>query len=134
MTLIFFLMIRRPPRSTRTDTLFPYTTLFRSHRRELLRRPHDRDVEHRQDAVRIPRGEVVDPQRPRRLAQLHRLHQHPVPRPEDDHLRQHRQAAADGVELTLLVTLTRSARRGIGNGLYTQVASRWAGVDDKKQQ
>src|SRR3546814_9188156 len=27
---IFFLMIRRPPRSTRTDTLFPYTTLFRS--------------------------------------------------------------------------------------------------------
>src|SRR3546814_4541044 len=30
---VFFLMIRRPPRSTRTDTLFPYTTLFRSHRR-----------------------------------------------------------------------------------------------------
>src|SRR3546814_16456198 len=30
--MIFFLMIRRPPRSTRTDTLFPYTTLFRSHR------------------------------------------------------------------------------------------------------
>src|SRR3546814_19834680 len=29
-TLIFFLMILRPPRSTRTDTLFPYTTLFRS--------------------------------------------------------------------------------------------------------
>src|SRR3546814_16593375 len=26
----FFLMIRRPPRSTRTDTRFPYTTLFRS--------------------------------------------------------------------------------------------------------
>src|SRR3546814_5021927 len=31
-------MIRRPPRSTRTDTLFPYTTLFRSHR---PRGPHD---------------------------------------------------------------------------------------------
>src|SRR3546814_2650146 len=32
MLLLFFfvLMIRRPPRSTRTDTLFPYTTLFRS--------------------------------------------------------------------------------------------------------
>src|SRR3546814_12925524 len=28
--MFFFLMIRRPPRSTRTDTLFPYTTLFRS--------------------------------------------------------------------------------------------------------
>src|SRR3546814_17685657 len=46
--LIFFLMIRRPPRSTRTDTLFPYTTLFRSvadrsgrqvERRELRQRP-----------------------------------------------------------------------------------------------
>src|SRR3546814_19656796 len=30
--MCFFLMIRRPPRSTRTDTLFPYTTLFRSYR------------------------------------------------------------------------------------------------------
>src|SRR3546814_469864 len=30
MLSFFFLMIRRPPRSTRTDTLFPYTTLFRS--------------------------------------------------------------------------------------------------------
>src|SRR3546814_3785659 len=29
---LVFLMIRPPPRSTRTDTLFPYTTLFRSHR------------------------------------------------------------------------------------------------------
>src|SRR3546814_15238006 len=30
MFVFLFLMIRRPPRSTRTDTLFPYTTLFRS--------------------------------------------------------------------------------------------------------
>src|SRR3546814_12871130 len=39
-------MIRRPPRSTRTDTLFPYTTLFRSGEgqagRELARRPLSR--------------------------------------------------------------------------------------------
>src|SRR3546814_2396580 len=35
--MFFFLMIRRPPRSTRTDTLFPYTTLFRSYE---LRREH----------------------------------------------------------------------------------------------
>src|SRR3546814_14660058 len=51
MCLIFFLMIRRPPRSTRTDTLFPYTTLFRS-RRGLLSRfettpdVHYGDLEH----------------------------------------------------------------------------------------
>src|SRR3546814_1615216 len=30
LSVFFVLMIRRPPRSTRTDTLFPYTTLFRS--------------------------------------------------------------------------------------------------------
>src|SRR6188472_1478839 len=30
MSVFFFLMIRRPPRSTRETTLFPYTTLFRS--------------------------------------------------------------------------------------------------------
>src|SRR3546814_17155351 len=37
MLLILFVMIQRPPRSTRTDTLFPYTTLFRSARRLLAR-------------------------------------------------------------------------------------------------
>src|SRR3546814_20138928 len=36
--LFCFVRIRRPPRSTRTDTLFPYTTLFRSLPRPLLRR------------------------------------------------------------------------------------------------
>src|SRR3546814_18160792 len=37
-------MIRRPPRSTRTDTLFPYTTLFRSSRRRAPRDAHRRGV------------------------------------------------------------------------------------------
>src|SRR3546814_1930465 len=36
--LLFFLMRRRPPRSTRTDTLFPYTTLFRSKWRQLVKK------------------------------------------------------------------------------------------------
>src|SRR3546814_16206476 len=38
----FFLSIRRPPRSTRTDTLFPYTTLFRSIMRADKRERHQR--------------------------------------------------------------------------------------------
>src|SRR3546814_2193655 len=45
-----FFMIRRPPRSTRTDTLFPYTTLFRSHLCRdgaRLGRPGDRAPAHR---------------------------------------------------------------------------------------
>src|SRR3546814_17988299 len=37
-------MIRRPPRSTRTDTLFPYTTLFRSFRGERPIKPGNRWV------------------------------------------------------------------------------------------
>src|SRR3546814_5031062 len=37
MSLFCFLMLRRPPRSTRTDTHFPYTTLFRSLRVPPLR-------------------------------------------------------------------------------------------------
>src|SRR3546814_3415840 len=38
-------MMRRPPRSTRTDTLFPYTTLFRSRRAHLQPRPIDAPVQ-----------------------------------------------------------------------------------------
>src|SRR3546814_14591748 len=56
--LIFFLMIRRPPRSTRTDTLFPYTTLFRSARAYRAgRRGRQRPVAHRRDdqRARTPR-------------------------------------------------------------------------------
>src|SRR3546814_10099907 len=36
MLVFFYLMIRRPPRSTRIDTLFPYTTLFRSHADDIV--------------------------------------------------------------------------------------------------
>src|SRR3546814_2346344 len=52
--LFFFLMIRRPPRSTRTDTLFPYTTLFRSLHDNLFLgrlRPDDRRRQRRVSAV-----------------------------------------------------------------------------------
>src|SRR3546814_1357745 len=58
----FFLMIRRPPRSTRTDTLFPYTTLFRSpvHRAAGLRR-------RRLDAARAD-GETPRTRRAHRMA------------------------------------------------------------------
>src|SRR3546814_4887410 len=47
----FFLMIRRPPRSTRTDTLFPYTTLFRSGRD-----PGRLRARHRREHVGVPAG------------------------------------------------------------------------------
>src|SRR3546814_18670105 len=45
VSVIFFLMIRRPPRSTRTDTLFPYTTLFRSDLQAVLAFAQDNAAE-----------------------------------------------------------------------------------------
>src|SRR3546814_7808191 len=58
--MFFFLMIRRPPRSTRTDTLFPYTTLFRSPARR-------RDRADREQSVRAGKrqGKSVGPHRGR---------------------------------------------------------------------
>src|SRR3546814_12961669 len=45
-------MIRRPPRSTRTDTLFPYTTLFRSTDTLLVLKPHSELFRDMMDALR----------------------------------------------------------------------------------
>src|SRR3546814_7678048 len=59
MYCFFFLMIRRPPISTRTDTLFPYTTLFRSHGRIRVAAPRAGDRS-------LPAGGAGD--RPRRRA------------------------------------------------------------------
>src|SRR3546814_6992202 len=60
-------MIRRPPRSTRTDTLFPYTTLFRSRDVSthikvsiMLKRTSDRLAD------RMERGDVFEPRCPSR--------------------------------------------------------------------
>src|SRR3546814_6455681 len=49
LLFVFFLMIRRPPRSTRTDTLFPYTTLVRSDDRQASRRAPDAVADARAD-------------------------------------------------------------------------------------
>src|SRR3546814_20243918 len=65
VVLVFFLMIRRPPRSTRTDTPFPYTTLFRSSEHILtvveaarLRKVHPNTVRNLIKAGTIPAARV----------------------------------------------------------------------------
>src|SRR3546814_11401000 len=52
-------MIRRPPRSTRTDTLFPYTTLFRSPAIPHVHPAHARVAEPGKDGVRVGAVEPV---------------------------------------------------------------------------
>src|SRR3546814_11422318 len=79
--IFFFLMIRRPPRSTRTDTLFPYTTLFRSAgeaaavRADDLRDPRRYRRRHREsDAHEADRRQAV-----RRPVPLERAGGRPAP-------------------------------------------------------
>src|SRR3546814_16679146 len=73
--LFFFLMIRRPPRSTRTDTLFPYTTLFRSFRFAPREKPPDRRVRRLlQQGLRTSGGEHRPRLRDRKSTRLNSSH------------------------------------------------------------
>src|SRR3546814_18237320 len=70
--ILFFLMIRRPPRSTRTDTLFPYTTLFRSMlRKELSATDRNASLGLR-GAIHYPLNTRVDDQACAHAARLQR--------------------------------------------------------------
>src|SRR3546814_7107765 len=78
----FFLMIPRPPKSTRTDTLFPYTTLFRSvtdrarprsllHRRRLLVEPRGKRAVGSHPPARVGGRQPADTRRDRRRSEEH---------------------------------------------------------------
>src|SRR3546814_6059703 len=85
---MFFLMIRLPPRSTRTDTLFPYTTLFRSfgigpphlHAVAVERAAHLFARRGADDAVELVefqhRRVPVEPEMRQRRAQMRRSEEH----------------------------------------------------------
>src|SRR3546814_1814717 len=70
--IFFFLMIRRPPRSTRTDTLFPYTTLFRSDAPRTLH-PHG-PHEHRSEPPCRSQAQARHAERPRQHDQRSEEH------------------------------------------------------------
>src|SRR3546814_19459917 len=117
-------MIRRPPRSTRTDTLFPYTTLFRS--------PH--------------RGS--GPWRSRGLPSLP-LHQQPRKLEGTDHLRPDRSGPSNTgsrqappatmIQLGRSVrkdpecSLARSEERRVGKECVSTCRSRWSPYHEKKK-
>src|SRR3546814_9753100 len=101
-------MIRRPPRSTRTDTLFPYTTLFRSVSRSLSRAHVISDVQTRDPAPVL----VLDPD----AGGVH----DPVPLAADHHdqvipLGVEKDPVVGGVEALAIHTLVTLGALGAGD-------------------
>src|SRR3546814_11658685 len=115
--LIFVFMLRRPPRSTRTDTLFPYTTLFRSLRRQLLVDTILDGLERQLaplDAVVEPGNVEAEPRLDRQRADLADLEI------EEEGLEfRHRRAAGDLAEIAAL--LPRTAVREIQDRKSTRL-------------
>src|SRR3546814_11900532 len=117
-------MIRQPPRSTRTDTLFPYTTLFRSGLAEMPE----------QERAAAPRGLDQGAQRrqPRALARLPLGLDlaHPLARLGEilrapEQMRHGRVAVAPGAAGFLTIRLDRSAERRVGKECVSTCRSRW---------
>src|SRR3546814_14620553 len=120
-------MIRRPPRSTRTDTLFPYTTLFRSSGKapdgvNSPRREHARGTDMEGS---MPSMSVLTPQQKKGEAQtrpspsvsefVKPSARHAVDDPVYD---RHRQRA--------VIALVRSEERRVGKELVSTCSSRWS--------
>src|SRR3546814_20798066 len=115
----FFLMIRRPPRSTRTDTLFPYTTLFRS-----LERTGRQPFVKTHPALASGRGNPLPRLSPiRAMSNVREPRQRTQPREERPE-RQHRLSQAR----------RRSEERRVGKECVSTCRSRWSPSHSKKQR
>src|SRR3546814_12070239 len=123
-------MIRRPPRSTRTDTLFPYTTLFRSSRgfagddrRGIGQNPGDDAGDDRQPL----RAAIADRHRApgRRLPRVQYANGGPVPR----------MIGQNQGSVALLRRVSRGTeKRGAGRGGVGEGSSRWTQYHEKKNK
>src|SRR3546814_9093552 len=102
-------MIRRPPRSTRTDPLFPYTTLFRSAHALTRRQSSVRCRRDHRPGRGCEEGEQLTWDEPRRGA--------PVPRPRP---------VAHGLERSSAVPSEKAQKGGKPKFAQSSVPSRWA--------
>src|SRR3546814_11862142 len=118
-------MIRRPPRSTRTDTLFPYTTLFRSAHYSRLSEPQ-------------PAGHPRCPQSPGlRLSlghALHRARQDDRDKDPDVASAAMVQQAQVGHRAAARGPLQRSEERRVGKECVSTCRSRWSPYHSKKKE
>src|SRR3546814_16187978 len=117
-------MIRRPPRSTRTDTLFPYTTLFRSRKRTALRqaqgeRKSEGPYEPHRD--RSP-GRVADDLLPLPGAEREQVELFAV----DAQQAREKEAAGGAGNQNVAVERARSEERRVGKECVSTCRSRWS--------
>src|SRR3546814_10958289 len=116
-------MIRRPPRSTRTDTLFPYTTLFRSLRVVSLRKQVGY-CEHG-----LVRGELLRAMRLPELAKLlgqdGRLFEGRLPGRPRRTTALFAHTVIDRRDFPSCILLTRSEERRVGKACVSTCRSRW---------
>src|SRR3546814_14803236 len=121
VSFLFFLMILLPPKSTRTDTLFPYTTLFRSHPQRKAVSPN---IKVRITVFLEPGEKVIGAQSTSTIGHLERFH-----------LSTRRERVGGGADAGLLPAVTRRSlparpahrseeRRG-GHECVSTFISRW---------
>src|SRR3546814_20277120 len=126
-------MIRRPPRSTRTDTLFPYTTLFRSaHERRdegAARDPGDREGTGRAEEGRSEPGCGPGKGVGAAMSPSPRA----APKPHGTHARRHYRAGGNPVALHSVAWQSReftaelsSEERRVGKECVSTCSSRWS--------
>src|SRR3546814_19127359 len=118
---IFLLIIRRPPRSTRTDTLFPYTTLFLSLALRLLL---DREFD---DQDRVLRRESDDRDQPDVEINVGRQPAEHREEHRAEHAERHHQQHRDGHRPAFIERpeQQRSGERRVGKECVSTCGSRW---------
>src|SRR3546814_20548979 len=129
-------MIRRPPRSTRTDTLFPYTTLFRStlpSEKELLEKTAPMDPQNAVKASQHMRAELGKALAPLWL-DIYRNHTDQDEAYQPDPLSSGRRSLKN-LALSYLMAAahpTRSDERRVGKEWVSTCRSRWSPDHSKK--
>src|SRR3546814_16593320 len=113
-------MIRRPPRSTRTDTLFPYTTLFRS--RLLGRLGDPLEIGFGEEFFGVERGHAAGAGRRHRLAIDFVHHITACEHAGDRGAR----AARFDLDITVRIEIERSEERRVGKECVSTCRSRWS--------
>src|SRR3546814_16526452 len=125
-------MIRRPPRSTRTDTLFPYTTLFRSpqHRRRRHRADAPDDEEQDDDTDDTERQPAGEPEgAPNRADAAPLGDDHRIERQQTRHDPQHHDHKSARIEPDERLEERPGGKEGISAD-----SSRWCRQDKKKKK